>query len=141
MSDEKKYDVPSALPVGWHSGERGATPGATSESPIVSGPMVEEMAHVLGTQRVCGQCKYFSVARGQALMKGQRFLERLVREDHWQIKHLASPVNDLGVCGAHTSGASGEEEMLTGRMHKACDQFRSNDGKVLSLSRRSTDRR
>lgn len=141
MSDEKKYEVPSALPVAWHSGERSDNPSATSESAIVSGPMVDEMAHVLTTQRVCGQCKYFSVARGQALMKAQRFLERLVREDHWQVKHLASPVNDLGVCGAHTSGASGEEEMLTGRMHKACDQYRSNEGNVISISRRSTDRR
>lgn len=139
--DAQSYSVPSALPVSWHDGERSAAPGAVSESPVVTGALAEEMAHVLSTGQTCGECRYFSLAQGQALMAGQRFLERLVREDSWQIKHLASPVNQLGVCGAHTSGNKGEHEMLTGKLHKACDQFRPGGAKVISLSRKTTDKR
>ena len=141
MSDEKPYSVPSGLPVNWHDGARTDAPQAVGESPIVSGPLAEEMAHILSTGQTCGECRYFSLAQGQALMQGQRFLERLVREDSWQVKHLASPVNQLGVCGAHTSGNKGESEMLTGKMHKACDQFRPGGAKVISLSRKTTDQR
>lgn len=128
------------LPVNWHNGARTDTPAATSESPIVSGALVDEMRHIMATNHVCGACKYFSLAQGQSLMVAQQFLKRLVREDNWQVKHLASPVNQLGVCGAHTSGAKGEHETLTGRLHKACDQYRA-DNNVVSISRKTTDPR
>jgi hypothetical protein len=96
----------------------------------ITGSVPEELAHALRTNRVCGECSYLALAHGQKLMVAQKFVERLVREESWQVKHLASPLNDLGVCGAHTSGAAGENETITGRMHMACDQFRPNKGLV-----------
>ena len=74
--------------------------------------------------RVCGNCKYFSAREGQRLMEGQRFVERLVKENLWKVHHLGSPTADLGDCGAHRSGSSSDETMLTGKMHAACDQYR-----------------
>lgn len=133
MSDEKKYSLPS-LPVNLRDPRTGEERRG-NDAPVVEGALVEEMAHVLSTSKVCGTCKYFELAHGQALMQGQRFVERLVREEHWQVKHLASPVNQLGVCGAHSSGSKGEDQMLTGRMHKACDQYRPANGTV-STSRK-----
>lgn len=123
MSDEKLH-----LPVTYRS-EDGTETKAKS-APVISGSLPEEMKLALETKNVCGECKYFSLAQGQKLMQAQRFVERLVQEDHWQVKHLASPLNDLGVCGAHTSGGKGEEEMITGKMHKSCDQFRPANGKI-----------
>lgn len=129
MSDDvKKYSLPT-LPTSIRDPQTGAEVRG-QDAPIVTGALAEEMAHALSTQRVCGTCKYFELAHGQALMQGQRFVERLVREEHWQVKHLASPLNDLGVCGAHSSGGKGEDQMLTGRMHKACDQYRDANGGI-----------
>lgn len=127
MSDDKKH-----LPVSYRTG--GVETGRTS-SPVM-GATEEEMAlYAQNEVKVCGDCKYFEHTHGQAEIKAQRFVERLVREENWQVKHLCSPVNQLGVCGAHDAGTGGEQ-MLTGTMHKACDQWRPNKGH-LSLVRRS----
>jgi hypothetical protein len=110
-----------------------------TSSPIVHPDDMDphEQALIEDRYQVCGTCKYFEKAEGQAQMQGQRFVERLVREENWQVKHLASPLNELGICGAHSSGHGGDQ-MLTGRMHKACDQYRPDRGR-LSLRRKSTD--
>lgn len=104
----------------------------------VSGSVPAELAHAIATNRVCGSCKYFEKAEGQRLMKAQKFVERLVREEHWQVKYLASPLNDLGICGAHSSGRDGAEETITGRMHAACDQYREDRG-LVTIRRKTTD--
>ncbi len=52
-----------------------------------------------------------------------------MREDNWQVKHLVSPVNELGICGAHDSGGGGDQ-LLTGTIVKACDQYRPDNGRM-----------
>ena len=79
--------------------------------------------------KVCGHCKYFELAEGQARMKMLKFLETLVHEHSWQVKHLAAHPEHLGLCGAADSGA-GNEHTLTGMLHKACDQYRENRGLI-----------
>jgi len=92
------------------------TPGSRAEAELLAG------AH-----NVCGTCAKFELVEGQKLMQAQRFVERLVREEHWQAKHLAHPLNELGICGEHSSGAGGDE-MITGRMTKACDAWKDARG-------------
>jgi hypothetical protein len=72
----------------------------------------------------CGTCKYFSLHEGQRLIETQRFLATLVKEHRWQPHHLGAPPETLGDCGAHRSGSRGDETMLTGPLHVACDQWR-----------------
>lgn len=116
------------------------TLGAPGQEMKVTGSVPDELAHAIATNRVCGECKYFEIAQGQKLMKAQQFIERLVREENWQVKYLASPLNDIGLCGAHSSGRAGSEETITGRMHAACDQYRPSKG-LVSISRKTTDPR
>lgn len=113
--------------------------GAPGQQMSLTGSVPAELAHALATNNVCGLCKYFERAEGARLMKAQQFVERLVQEQNWQVKYLASPLNDLGICGAHSSGRAGAEETITGRMHKACDQYRPSKG-LVTLTRKTTDR-
>ena len=121
----------------WRNPDGSAT---RTESPVVSpddmDPLEREMLSEHYT--TCGQCKYFEHRHGQAEMKAQKFVERLVREDNWQTKHLVSPLNELGICGAHSAGTGSEDQMLTGTMHKSCDQFRLRKGQ-LSTRRRDDE--
>lgn len=132
MGDEKPYNIPSALPVNWTDGATGEQ-FAQSQTKVVTPD--SEALEMLAAQKVCGTCKYFEHARGQELMRAQQFVERLIREEKWQVHHLASPLNHLGVCGAHRSGGKGEQEMITGALHKACDQWRDGEG-LVSISRK-----
>jgi hypothetical protein len=95
---------------------------------------VEELAMAEAT-KVCGQCRHFDLASGQQKMRAARFLEQLVHEYEWQVRHLAAPVNELGLCGAHSSGA-GKEEHLTARLNPACEQFREDRG-LVTLQRKA----
>ena len=124
---EKFYPSGGSLPVSWSSA--GAPPIAHSESPIIV-PGAEEMDAIQLEGKTCGGCKYFSRAEGQRLMEAQRFVECLVREQKWQVHHLCSPLNHLGICGAAVSGSRGEEHHITGMLHKGCDQFRPANGRV-----------
>lgn len=127
--DERSYgsDAPY-MPTLW----RGADgKGVVTQSPVVSPDTIDkrELEQVSERFDVCGECRYFELIHGQRLMKATRFVERLVREENWQTKHLCSPLNELGVCGAYSSGRSGSSEQITGKMHKACDQFRQSRGR------------
>jgi hypothetical protein len=124
------------MPVVWKGKDGEAI---RSTSPVVHPDEMDPLEREMLTEtfQTCGGCKYFERAHGQAEMVRQRFVERLVREDNWQVRHLVSPLNELGICGAHDSGKGGEQT-LTGTMHKACDQWRPARGK-LSVVRRSTD--
>lgn len=119
------------IPIVWRTPDGKAV--NTTRSPIVP-PSANELK-VLQEQAhdVCGTCKYFEHGHGQHEIDKQQFIERLVKEDNWQVEHLCSPVNELGVCGAHDSGAGGDQ-MITGTIHKACDQYRPNKGRVRTAS-------
>lgn len=139
MSDDdvKSYGQPHRIPTLWRDKDGSAI---RSDSPVVHPDDMDPLERQMTTERfnTCGQCRYFERAHGQAEMKAQRFVERLVREEHWQTRHLVSPLNELGICGAHSAGTGGEEQCLTGTMHKACDQYRPNLG-LVSKTRKTTD--
>ena len=134
--DMKSYGSP-VIPTMWR-GADGKT--IRSDSPVVDPSDMDPLEREMLTESfdACGQCRYFEKSHGQAEMQAQQFVERLVREEHWQTRHLVSPLNELGICGAHDSGAPGAEQCLTGTMHKACDQFRPNLG-LVSITRKTTD--
>ena len=94
----------------------------------------QEMFQLAMNDKVCGQCKYFEHAEGQARMKALRFLKTLTKEHGWQVRHLASNPEHLGLCGAADSGG-GNNHTLTGALHKSCDQFRPNNG-LISLRKK-----
>jgi hypothetical protein len=75
---------------------------------------------MFGNQRaqVCGNCKHFDLEKGRQEMIRQRFPERLVREQSWQLRHLGGKIDEVGLCGQ--SGGT----MATTFMSKACDQYR-----------------
>lgn len=108
--------------------------------PKVISPGADELAAAMAAGTVCGECKYFSLAEGQTLMRAQRFVERLVKEHNWQTHHLCSPVNQLGLCGQTVSGQGGDDVTITGRLHKACDHFRPSNG-LVTITRKTTDPR
>lgn len=69
-------------------------------------------------RNVCGHCRYFDLEKGRNEIVRQKFLERVVHDEKWKMKHLGGPVDALGLCGA--SGG----EKATFYVSKACDQFR-----------------
>lgn len=87
-------------------------------------PGEEERRRVLGSGKVCGNCKHFSAREGQRLMEATRFIEQLVKEHHWAVHHLGAPPEDLGDCGMARSGERGSDTMLTSKMAVACESYR-----------------
>ena len=79
----------------------------------------EVAAYGFGGHRVCGECRYFDVENGRKENIKQRFGERLVQEQEWQLKHRGVPVDSLALCGA-----SGGELAVT-VVSKSCEHFRS----------------
>ena len=116
--------------------EDGAVKIGTMHSPIVdpsSLSPVEQAA--LMAKGVCGQCRHWDYAQGQAEMTAGRFMEQLVKEHQWQAHHLAAPANHMGFCGMHNSGARGESRTLTAKMNPACEAFQEKRG-LVSLHRK-----
>jgi hypothetical protein len=137
VSDGEEYDNYPVMPTVFR-GKDGAA--IRTQSPVIhpDGMSKAERDMLTTTYNTCGQCKYFEKAEGEAQIKAQQFYERLVREDQWQIKHLAlSPLNFPGICGEHSSGAGGDQ-MLTGAIVKACDHFTDAKG-LITLRRKTTD--
>lgn len=89
----------------------------------------EGEAEMALARNTCAQCRYYDHERGQELVVETRFLERLVHEESWQVRHLAMHPNEIGLCGAHDSGAN-QEHVITGAFHKACEQFQAKRGLV-----------
>jgi hypothetical protein len=83
-------------------------------------PSDQEVADFAVSQRrtTCGSCKHFDLENGREEIIRQRFAERLVLEEKWQLKHLGAPIEAIGLCGA--SGG----EMATTFLSMACDQYR-----------------
>ena len=72
----------------------------------------------------CGSCCYFDVENGRKLIIEQQFAERLVREQEWQLKHLAVPVEMVGVCGQSNG------ELAVTLVSRSCDQYRPQSGRA-----------
>lgn len=89
-------------------------------------PDDKEIAEFGISQRrtVCGDCKYFDLETGRKEIIRQRFGERLVREEQWQLKHLGGPIESIGLCGASNG------EMATTFLSQACDQYRQRASKT-----------
>lgn len=122
------------IPTVWRTSDGRAI---INDSPVVA-PDMSDAKLLESAHNVCGTCKYFELIEGQKLMEAQKFVERLVREDKWRVHHLASPLNQLGICGAASN--PGGDETITGKMTKACDQWRDAKG-GFSLRKRLEDRR
>jgi hypothetical protein len=85
----------------------------------VYSPSASELK-MYGDQRaqVCGNCKFFDLEKGRKEMIRQRFPERLVQDQRWQLRHLGGKIDEVGLCGAS------DGSMATTFMAKACDQYR-----------------
>lgn len=84
------------LPVNWSN--NGAAPVSQTTAAIV-GPDGNALgAFGASPNRVCGECKKFNLERGRKEMMAQRFAERLVRDDRWQLHHLGVPMDHIGMC-------------------------------------------
>lgn len=119
---------PSHVPVTYDNGET----SLESESQVI---MPEdsnaEYQRSLLTGKMCGNCASFHLAEGQRRMDAQQFIERLVREDMWQTRHLGAPPESLGICGQHESGAGGNTgSMITSPMTPSCPAYQPDNGKV-----------
>lgn len=53
--------------------------------------------------RVCGECRHFQLQAGRREIVKQKFLQRLVLEEEWKIRHLGAPADHLGICGQQPS--------------------------------------
>lgn len=90
----------------------------------------EELA-MAQAKYVCGNCRHFELDDGQAEMEATRFLEALVKEHQWQVRHLANPANHMGLCGlASGTEYRSEGKKLTAIMNPACDQYQEARGLV-----------
>jgi hypothetical protein len=136
MSEEGREDYP-VMPTVWR-GKDGS--GIRTKSPVVhpDDMSAAEMDMLATVYNTCGQCRHFEKAEGQAQIVAQRFVERLVLEENWQVKHLVSPLNTLGLCGEHSAGTGNEDQLLTGTIVKACDHFTPDRG-LVTLRRKTTD--
>lgn len=120
-----------SIPVSWGGPDGRPLPQRTrselqeSEPGSVKEASAAEIARYAMPQTTCGECKFgdFSDA-AQRKIKAERFYERLVREEGWQLKHLCSSPKDLGLCGMSNG------ETMTGRLHRGCDQFKPRNGLV-----------
>lgn len=99
---------------------------------VIDGVSQEEVDYIRKTSRVCGECKFFDLRRGQELIQKNRFIERIQREEGWDPRFLGSPPHMLGVCRAHGgSSVKAAGECITGLFHRACDQFVSSTRALL----------
>lgn len=73
------------------------------------------------TQGTCGDCKYFRLQAGQTAIRKERFLEKLVHDAEWQVRHLGAPPETLGLC------TQGDASMLTARSNVSCENFKRGD--------------
>ena len=85
------------LPTTW--GDRDA-PVRGPDAKVIAANGEQVRSYGFGGHSVCGECKYFDVENGRAEIIKQRFAERLVREQEWQMKHLGVPADSLALCGA-----------------------------------------
>lgn len=112
------------LPTQWRNMDRSVDiPGPNAA--VVPATQEEVRQFVDDAPRAtCGACKFFNNTSGRQAMIDQRFAERVVNEQEWQLKHLfVTPPEHVGVCDA--SGG----ELATTMVSKCCDQFRERGGR------------
>jgi hypothetical protein len=73
---------------------------------------------------VCGNCKHFELEHGRREIARQRFAERLVHEEEWQLQHLGVPLDHVGLCGMSNG------EMAVTIISPGCDQWRDRKGRL-----------
>lgn len=105
------------LPTTWRDAEGPVVlPGR--HTPIIRPtPSDVEAFGADGGRATCGSCQHFDIERGRDKIIEERFAERLVREQEWQLKHLGVPPDMLGMCGL-------SDDMVTTIISKSCDQYR-----------------
>lgn len=103
------------LPTTWGDRDK---PVRGPDAKVIIANSREVDSYGFGGHPVCGQCRYMDLDNGRKEIIKQRFGERLVREQEWQMKHLGVPPDSLGLCGA------GGGELAVTIVSKACDQFR-----------------
>jgi hypothetical protein len=104
------------LPTVWGDRDKPVLRGKDTRVVLPDGK--EVMSYGFGGHAVCGECRYFDIDAGRQKIIDERFAERLVNDQEWQLKHLGVPVDSVGLCGA------GGGELATTTVSKACDQYR-----------------
>lgn len=72
----------------------------------------------------CASCRHFRHEQGQKAMAEERFLERLVIEEQWKVRHLGCSPRDYGYCQERGS------EALTSMHAPACDHYHERRGRL-----------
>lgn len=109
------------LPVTWETRDLPAMKGPDARVTLASEEEVATFADP-DMRATCGSCVYFELEAGRRQIIAERFAERLVQEQEWQLKHLAVPPEMLGVCGASNAGSGAE--LCTTIISKSCDNYR-----------------
>jgi hypothetical protein len=106
------------VPVNWLNNGKKAH---SSLAGIVAPDGKELHSYANPPKNVCGTCKKFNIEAGRKAIVGQRFGERLVREQDWALHHLGVPMDHLGMCD--DSGGT----MVTCSISNAdkCDGYRA----------------
>ncbi len=110
------------LPTTWQNRDGGVVIRGR-DAPIVSEATEGEVQSFGVPSLTCGSCKYFDIEAGRKKIIEERFAERLVLEEEWQLRHLGVPADSLGMC-ART------DDMATTIVSKACEQYVPKDGKA-----------
>ncbi len=78
---------------------------------------------VTKTAGSCADCKFFRLRAGQEAMRKERFLDKLVHDAEWQVRHLGAAPDTLGLC------TQGDASMLTPKSAPSCEDYKrgSND--------------
>lgn len=113
-------DAKRSLPVSWSNGQQ-RVPGRS----LVATPSAEDLK-LYGDQRrlTCGSCRHFRHEAGQAAMEKERFVERLVIEEQWKVRHLGCSPKDYGFCQQHGKST------ITSLHAQACDQHTPKRGVI-----------
>lgn len=111
------------LPVQFRDGHSGRSAGA--QRARVERVSAQDIRNYASAPRnVCGTCRFFHLKRGQEAIVKQKFLDRLVREEGWQTKHIGAPPDHLGLCGQ----SNGELAVTT--VSPGCDGWRDRKGRL-----------
>lgn len=119
LQREAQAARPSHLGVetSWEEGLSGSTARGVDSSVIRPSPAELESYGSPGGE-TCGSCKAFDLEKGRQKIIDERFAERLVHDEQWQLRHLCVPPDHIGLCGQ--SGG----EMAVTVISKACDHYR-----------------
>ena len=122
MSDERDdASAVGSIPVTFKSGNN----TIQGKRALVVAPNAGEIgAYGNVRAQTCATCVKFHHREGQAAMDKQRFLERIVLEETWKVKHIGAPPTSFGLCG-ETNG-----DTITSIFTPACEHWRQNNGRL-----------